>query len=179
LAFLWWNTLKEKGWEAPHIGKAGRKVAHHELRECRISPRRTSLHVSLFEAEPNAGCPLPDWLPRRNGRLRHQDCRSKVIYVESEIFHVALLLHRPASNPGQMFGDVWEWTRSSYSPYPGYSAVPGALGEYNAKFMCNQYVLRGGSCATLSRISATHTGTFFPPDARCQYHGNQAGKDLI
>ena len=54
----------------------------------------------------------------------------------------------PGSKIQQMFGDVWEWTRSQYSPYPGYAPPPGALGEYNGKFMCNQFVLRGGSCAT-------------------------------
>jgi ergothioneine biosynthesis protein EgtB len=176
-----WNAIKEKGWEAPLYWEK-RDGAWHNMTlggMGELVPEEPVCHVSLFEADAFArwsGARLPteqEWETASSGVPLAGN------FADSEIFHpVPLASHGPAGKPVQMFGDVWEWTRSSYSPYPGYSAVPGALGEYNGKFMCNQYVLRGGSCAT-SQSHIRHTyRNFFPPDARWQFTGIRLAKDL-
>jgi len=185
---LGWMTVNEQRWNAP-LYWIKRDGAWWNFTLSGLRPVVESepvTHVSYFEADAYAnwaGARLPTEFEWEHAAL---SCPIEGNFVETELFH-------PVAAPGQagnlsaqtgntpvlqqMFGDVWEWTRSAYSPYPGYRAAPGALGEYNGKFMCNQYVLRGGSCAT-SRTHIRRTyRNFFQPEKRWQFTGIRLARD--
>jgi ergothioneine biosynthesis protein EgtB len=153
---------------------------HHTLQgHIEIDPRTPVCHLSYFEADAYArwaGARLPtefEWeLAAR--RLRTP---SRANFADRGAFHPLPCEDAASDEPAQMFGDVWEWTQSNYGAYPGYRPLPGAVGEYNGKFMCNQYVLRGGSCATPAGHMRASYRNFFPPDAQWQFSGLRLARD--
>lgn len=174
-AELWlsdgWNMAQDRQWKAPlywhYIGEEWHEFTLNGLRPLDLSI--PVCHVSFYEADAFArwsGKRLPtegEWEFVATG-LEIQGN-----FVNNGNFHPSTN-NRPHS-PYQVYGDVWEWTTSAYSPYPGYSAPEGAIGEYNAKFMCNQLVLRGGSCATSQdHIRPSYRNFFYPKD-RWQFTG--------
>ena len=139
-------------------------------------------HLSYFEADAFArwsGARLPtetEWEYAARDVLKVRGLRGN--FAERGAFHPLPQIESSQAGPVQMFGDVWEWTQSSYSAYPGYRALPGAVGEYNGKFMCNQYVLRGGSCATPGGHVRASYRNFFPAQAQWQFSGVRLARDL-
>ncbi len=173
-----WDAVREHGWRAPlYWVELDGDWFEYTLRGLeRLEPQAPVCHVSYFEADAFA-----EWAGARLPSEAEWETAAMEVPVTGNFVESGRLHPAPAS-PGdnglqQLFGDVWEWTRSAYGPYPGYRPPSGALGEYNGKFMCGQYVLRGGCCATpQSHIRATYRNFFYPPQ-RWQFSGIRLARD--
>ncbi|MGA8153245.1 MAG: ergothioneine biosynthesis protein EgtB [Terriglobales bacterium] len=171
-----WDAVSAQAWQAPLYWEhqengSWRQFALNGSSEVGmkpVNPAEPVCHISYYEADAYArwcGARLPTEEEWETAAARMP---SHGTFLDDNLFHP-----QPARGPGeqQMFGDVWEWTASPYTAYPGFSPAPGLVGEYNGKFMCNQMVLRGGSCVTpASHIRASYRN-FFPPPARWQFSG--------
>jgi ergothioneine biosynthesis protein EgtB len=181
---LGWDEVVRSGWDSPmywrRVDGGWHTFTLHGL--VPIDRDTPICHISYFEADAYArwaGARLPtesEWEHAAGIVGRHVDDN----HLESGLLHP--VAPREGTTPARhdlhkMMDDVWEWTSSSYAPYPGFRPAPGAIGEYNGKFMCNQNVLRGGSCVTPeSHVRSTYRN-FFPPSARWQFSGVRLARD--
>jgi ergothioneine biosynthesis protein EgtB len=175
---LGWSTVREQKWSAPMYWNE-KDGAWWQFTLSGLRPviaEEPVCHLSYFEADAFAR-----WSEARlptEAEWEHAAADEVLAgsFAEAELFHPHAIKNG-RENLANLYGEVWQWTASPYAPYPGYVAPPGALGEYNGKFMCNQYVLRGGSCATpASQMRSTYRN-FFPPDARWQFMGLRLARD--
>jgi ergothioneine biosynthesis protein EgtB len=173
-----WHKCGEEGWRAPLYWEE-RDGEWHSMTLGGMQPvNRTApvAHVSYYEADAFAR-----WAGKRLPLEAEWEIASAGLPVKGNTVGTGALRPLPVKPNGvalhQMFGDVWEWTASPYQPYPGFRAVPGAVGEYNGKFMVNQFVLRGGSCATPEGHIRPTYRNFFYPHQRWQFSGLRLAQD--
>jgi ergothioneine biosynthesis protein EgtB len=170
-----WDAVCAQGWKSPFYWEEREghwfDFSYDGMRE--VDPAAPVCHVSYYEADAFA-----HWSKARLPREDEWEVAASQVSTNGTFLESEKLRPQPASGQGlqQMFGDVWEWTASPYVAYPGFAPAAGAIGEYNGKFMCNQFVLRGGSCATPeSHIRASYRN-FFPPHVRWQFMGIRLAK---
>jgi ergothioneine biosynthesis protein EgtB len=173
-----WATVVANGWEAPLYWRrdSDRWVAMGLHGETAIEEDAPVCHVSFYEADAFAR-----WLGKRLPTEFEWEVAAAAAPGTGNTRGSGHLRPRPASpgqEPLQMFGDVWEWTASPYVAYPGFRASPGAVGEYNGKFMANQYVLRGGSCVTPDGHVRVTYRNFFYPHQRWQFSGVRLAEEV-
>jgi ergothioneine biosynthesis protein EgtB len=184
-ARLWlsdgWALARREEWQRPIYWSRSLEEEFTLTGMRELDPQAPLCHVSYYEANAFArwaGARLPtesEWelaagtVPLTGNFVERREWHPQAAVTPVAGSHPDSLL--------QMFGDVWQWTQSAYAPYPGYSPAAGALGEYNGKFMINQLVLRGGSCATPREHIRASYRNFFPPAARWQFSGVRLAGD--
>jgi ergothioneine biosynthesis protein EgtB len=168
-----WAVIQQRGWNRPLYW--GRDLQSEftlgGLRDLDLAA--PVAHVSYYEADAYArwsNCRLPTEAEWELSAVAQPVAGN---LLDSGYWHPAAA----ASDNGQFFGDTWEWTSSAYAPYPGFKPLPGSLGEYNGKFMCNQMTVRGGSCVTAADHVRPSYRSFFYPDARWQFLGVRLAQD--
>ncbi len=175
-----WDKIQSQEWNAPLYWERHDDGSWHDFVAGGVQTGTKEInlaepvcHISFYEADAYArwsGARLPTEQEWEIAVLRTP---SQGTFLEDNLFRPQPALDEEFQ---QAFGDVWEWTASPYISYPGFQSASGALGEYNGKFMCNQFVLRGGCCATpASHIRATYRN-FFPPHTRWQFSGLRLAK---
>ena len=175
-----WAWVQANGIDAPlywHQGDQGWTRFGLDGRQP-VNPAAPVTHINLYEADAYAS-----WAGARLPTEAEWESAAQNVSAASgnQLDGAACPRPRPAADGAtltQMFGDVWEWTGSAYRPHPGFRAAPGAVGEYNGKFMSGQFVLKGGSCATPRGHARASYRNFFYPHQRWQFTGLRLAKDL-
>jgi ergothioneine biosynthesis protein EgtB len=186
-----WDWVRATGVQAPMYWRGSTAEGWRSFTlhgEVAIDPHTPITHISLYEADAYARWRgAQDQRPVRLPTEAEWECAAQRLwhiaptsgnFVESGALHPMPVSSPRVGQAMQMFGDVWEWTSSAYQAYPGYRAWPGAVGEYNGKFMVNQMVLRGGSCATPRSHVRPSYRNFFPAETRWQFSGLRLAEDL-
>jgi ergothioneine biosynthesis protein EgtB len=171
-----WSVVMTQHWQAPlywfRDAESGRWHEFTLSGSRPVDPDAPVCHVSYYEADAYA-----HWTGKRLPTEAEWETVAAASGTGDNFLGMDTPHPRPALTTNALFGDVWEWTSSSYTPYPGFRAAPGAVGEYNGKFMVSQYVLRGGSCATPPGHSRATYRNFFPPGARWAFSGVRLAQD--
>ncbi|MBX6319281.1 ergothioneine biosynthesis protein EgtB [Pigmentiphaga sp.] len=165
-----WDARCRQAWDMPlyWLRRAGDWYCYTSFGVQSLDEAEPVCHLSYYEADAYAR-----WAGARLPTEQEWERAAAEAGIEEGDFAEAGVFHPRRLRPGctAFLGGVWEWTQSAYLPYPGFRPAAGAVGEYNGKFMINQMVLRGGSCATPRSHLRTTYRNFFPPASRWQYAG--------